>query len=66
MSTLERDGPITLPAPISLTLEEAKQVAGGFIVSAGGLSTSQLARDFIINGIPIEYWNLSKTLPSHL
>jgi hypothetical protein len=46
-----------LPAPISLTLEEAMKVAGGLI--AGHFNN-----EYIVNGIPIEYWNVIKGLPS--
>ena len=47
MSTSDHEKPTALPAPISLTLEEALQVAGGAVPTS-----NPLLHNFIINGIP--------------
>ena len=33
---------------------------------AGGLASIQFAHDYIVNGIPVEYWSVARTLPSVL
>jgi hypothetical protein len=61
LSTSESENSTLLPAPISLTLEEAMQVAGG---SAAGFS--QFVHDFIINGTPAPSWISNRNLLGEL
>jgi hypothetical protein len=57
LSEPEHDTATPLPTPISLTLEEALQVAGGL--------TFNLSHDVIINGRPADLWGLARvSLPS--
>lgn len=56
LSMTEHDETAPLPAPISLTFEEALRVAGGS-------TASPFLHAYIINGIPAEYWNVAKSLP---
>ena len=51
MSMSESEKSVPLPAPISLTLEEALQVAGGTVFAA-----SSVVHDYIINGVPALRW----------
>ena len=51
MSETKHDETVPLPAPVSLTLEEALRVAGGSVASP-------FLHGYIINGIPVAYWNV--------
>lgn len=51
MSISESEAPAILPPPISLTLEQALEVAGGTTFTA-----SSVLHDYIINGIPVLAW----------
>jgi hypothetical protein len=53
LSKTEHDETAPLPAPISLTLEEALQVAGGAAFSSG------ILHPYLVNGIPVWYWNVA-------
>ena len=61
MSKSECGTPAPLPAPVSLTLEEAMQVTGGSGI--GPLAASHLVPSVIVNGVPVEYWIVSKATP---
>jgi hypothetical protein len=53
LSTTEHDETAPLPAPISLTLEEALRVAGGAATYSG------FVHPYLVNGIPVWYWNIA-------
>lgn len=50
----------TLPPPVSLTLKEAMEVAGGSspIQAAAASVNFSLAHSYLVKGLPPEYWGV--------